>query len=145
MTNSRSNMFEVYKKVIKSGDIEKNPYEIVKLILNELSRSMLNLSNDIERKKKAIEKKNSENVLEIQKSISKHVTRTLTTIYSLQTTLDFEKGGNLANSLFQLYEYCRIQIIKGFTKSLNQGILKAKEALDKIISAWDNMSFQENK
>lgn len=145
MTNSRSNMFEVYKKVIKSGDIEKNPYEIVKLILNELSRSMLNLSNDIERKKKAIEKKNSENVLEIQKSISKHVTRTLTTIYSLQTTLDFEKGGNLANSLFQLYEYCRLQIIKGFTKSLNQGILKAKEALDKIISAWDNMSFQENK
>lgn len=145
MTNSRSNMFEVYKKVIKSGDIEKNPYEIVKLILNELSRSMLNLSNNIERKKKAIEKKNSESVLEIQKSISKHVTRTLTTIYSLQTTLDFEKGGNLANSLFQLYEYCRLQIIKGFTKSLNQGILKAKEALDKIISAWDNMSFQENK
>jgi len=145
MTNSRSNMFEVYKKVKKSGDIEKNPYEIVKLILNELSRSMLNLSNDIERKKNAIEKKNSENVLEIQKSISKHVTRTLTTIYSLQTTLDFEKGGNLANSLFQLYEYCRLQIIKGFTKSLNQGILKAKEALDKIISAWDNMSFQENK
>jgi len=145
MTNSRSNMFEVYKKVIKYGDIEKNPYEIVKLILNELSRSMLNLSNDIERKKNAIEKKNSESVLEIQKSISKHVTRTLTTIYSLQTTLDFEKGGNLANSLFQLYEYCRIQIIKGFTKSLNQGILKAKEALDKIISAWDNMSFQENK
>ena len=125
MTNSRSNMFEVYKKVKKSGDIEKNPYEIVKLILNELSRSMLNLSNDIERKKNAIEKKNSENVLEIQKSISKHVTRTLTTIYSLQTTLDFEKGGNLANSLFQLYEYCRLQIIKGFTKSLNQGILKA--------------------
>jgi flagellar protein FliS len=145
MTNSRSNMFEVYKKVKKSGDIEKNPYEIVKLILNELSRSMLNLSNDIERKKNAIEKKNSESVLEIQKSISKHVTRTLTTIYSLQTTLDFEKGGNLANSLFQLYEYCRLQIIKGFTKSLNQGILKAKEALDKIISAWDNMSFQENK
>ena len=106
---------------------------------------MLNLSNDIERKKNAIEKKNSESVLEIQKSISKHVTRTLTTIYSLQTTLDFEKGGNLANSLFQLYEYCRLQIIKGFTKSLNQGILKAKEALDKIISAWDNMSFQENK
>lgn len=145
MTDSRSNMFEVYKKVKKSGDIEKNPYEIVKLILNELSRSMLNLSNNIERKKKAIEKKNSESVLEIQKSISKHVTRTLTTIYSLQTTLDFEKGGNLANSLFQLYEYCRLQIIKGFTKSLNQGILKAKEALDKIISAWDNMSFQENK
>ena len=145
MTDSRSNMFEVYKKVKKSGDIEKNPYEIVKLILNELSRSMLNLSNDIERKKNAIEKKNLESVLEIQKSISKHVTRTLTTIYSLQTTLDFEKGGNLANSLFQLYEYCRLQIIKGFTKSLNQGILKAKEALDKIISAWDNMSFQENK
>ena len=119
MTNSRSNMFEVYKKVKKSGDIEKNPYEIVKLILNELSRSMLNLSNDIERKKNAIEKKNSESVLEIQKSISKHVTRTLTTIYSLQTTLDFEKGGNLANSLFQLYEYCRLQIIKGFTKSVS--------------------------
>ena len=78
-------------------------------------------------------------MLPLQKSISKNVTRSLTTIYSLQTSLDFDKGGKIATGLFQLYEYCRIQIISGFTKSINDGISKAKQALDQIVSAWNNM------
>ena len=77
--------------------------------------------------------------LEILKSISKNVSRSLTTIYSLQTSLDFDKGGKIATGLFQIYEYCRLQIIKGFSKSVNSGILKAKNALDQILAAWSSM------
>ena len=43
-----------------------------------------------------------------QNSISKYLVRCLTTIYSLQTSLDFEKGGTIATNLFQLYEFCRV-------------------------------------
>ena len=139
MTSS-NNIINVYKKVIKSGDLQKSPYEVVKLILNELSRTMQVLSDDIEKKKKFISNQNSKDLIIVQKSISKNVTRSLTTIYSLQTSLDFDKDGNIASNLFQLYEYCRLQIISGFTKSINNGIIKAKNALDQILIAWNNMN-----
>jgi len=136
---TNTGVLDVYKKVVKSGDLQKNPHEIVKLILQELSRTMLILSEDIEKKKQLNLKNQSSDLLPLQKSISKNVTRSLTTIYSLQTSLDFDKGGKIATGLFQLYEYCRIQIISGFTKSINDGIIKAKKALDQILSAWNNM------
>ena len=134
-----SSVLDVYKKVVKSGDLQKNPYEVVKLILQELSRTMQILSEDIEKKKQLEIKQQGSDLLLLQKSISKNVTRSLTTIYSLQTSLDFEKGGKIATGLFQLYEYCRVQIISGFTKTINDGIIKAKKALDQILSAWNNM------
>ena len=136
---TNSSVLDVYKKVVKSGDLQKNPHEVVKLILQELSRTMQILSEDIEKKKQLDLKKQTSDLLLLQKSISKNVTRSLTTIYSLQTSLDFDKGGKIATGLFQIYEYCRIQIISGFTKSINDGIVKAKQALDQILSAWNNM------
>ena len=48
---TNSSVLDVYKKVVKSGDLQKNPYEVVKLILQELSRTMQILSEDIEKKK----------------------------------------------------------------------------------------------
>ena len=89
---------------------------------------------------KFVSKENSLDLITLQKTIAKNVSRSLTTIYSLQTSLDFEKGGKIATGLFQLYEYCRLQIISGFTNSINNGIIKAMNALDQIISAWNNMS-----
>ena len=100
------------------------------------------LSEDIEKKKQLEIKQQSGDLLSLQKSISKNVTRSLTTIYSLQTSLDFDKGGKIATGLFQLYEYCRVQIISGFTKSINDCIIKAKKALDQILSAWNNMQIK---
>ena len=137
-----SSVLDVYKKVVKSGDLQKNPYEVVKLILQELSRTMQILSEDIEKKKQLEIKQQGSDLLLLQKSISKNVTRSLTTIYSLQTSLDFDKGGKIATGLFQLYEYCRVQIISGFTKSINDGIIKEKKALDQILSAWNNMQIK---
>jgi flagellar secretion chaperone FliS len=139
---TNTNVLDVYKKVVNSGDLQKNPYEVVKLILQELSRTMQILSEDIEKKKQLDIKQHSSDLLLLQKSISKNVTRSLTTIYSLQTSLDFDKGGKIATGLFQLYEYCRVQIISGFTKSINDGIIKAKKALDQILSAWNNMQIK---
>jgi len=137
--NSNSNILNIYKKVIKSGDLQKNPHEIVKLVLTELSRTMKMISDDIEKKKVFVLKEGSSDLINIQKSISKNVSRSLTTIYSLQTSLDFDKGGKIATGLFQIYEYCRLQIIQGFSKSINSGIIKAKNALDQILSAWSIM------
>ena len=63
----------------------------------------------------------------------------LTTIYSLQTSLDFENGGKIATNLFQLYEFCRLQVIDAFRNNKNDGLKKSYDALSQIVLAWDTM------
>ena len=45
----------------------------------------------------------------------------------------------IATNLFQLYEFCRLQIINSFTKNENKGLKKASESLQEIIYAWSQM------
>ena len=68
---------------------------------------------------------------------NKHFTKSLTAIYSLQTSLNFDEGEKIATQLFQLYEYCRKQLIKGFTNKVVIGIRKAAEAIKSILEAWE--------
>ncbi len=63
---------------------------------------------------------------------AKYFSRSLVIIYTLQTTLDFEKGENLATKLFQLYEFCRQQLIKCFKEQVVEGVKKAMNALEEI-------------
>ena len=136
MTTSRTNIFEVYKKIEKANDLEKSPYEVVGMVLNELSRTMHLLILEVDKKKAVLVSKRNKEINHIQNAISKYVTRSLTTIYSLQTSLDFDKGGPIATNLFHLYEFCRLQIIYAFSKNKNDGLKKAFDALNEIISAW---------
>ena len=55
---------------------------------------------------------------------TKYFSRSLVIIYTLQTTLDFEKGQKLATKLFQIYEYCRQQLIKCFREQVVEGTRK---------------------
>ena len=84
-----------------------------------------------------------ENVKLTQKAISKYFVKCLTTIYSLQTSLDFEKGGKIAINLFQLYEFCRVQVIDSFSSNNNNGLKKSYDALTQIIQAWETMEVQK--
>ena len=136
MVNSRSSIFEVYKKIEKANDLEKSPYEVVGMVLKELNRTMHLLILEVDKKKAVLISKRNKDMTDVQKSITKYVSRSLTSIYSLQTSLDFDRGGNIATNLFHLYEFCRLQIIDAFTKNKNDGLKKAFDALNEIISAW---------
>ena len=76
---------------------------------------------------------------------SKHFARALTIIYALQSSLDFEKGESIANSLFQLYEYARQKMIADLTKGAAEGTPKAIEALKEIRDAWETIGPQVKK
>ena len=134
-----SNALNIYKKVEKAGDSIKSPYEIIKIILNELQRNIHLMILEIDKKKAFTISRKFNDVKNCQKSISKYVVRCLTTIYSLQTSLDFEKGGKIAINLFQLYEFCRLQIIDAFRHNKNDGLKKSYDALSQIVLAWDTM------
>ena len=138
-----SNVLNVYKKVEKSGNLVKSPYEIVKVILNELQRNIHLMILEIDKKKAFIISRKFNEVKNCQKSISKYLVRCITTIYSLQTSLDFEKGGTIATNLFQLYEFCRTQVIDSFSRSNNEGLKKSYDALSQIITAWETMEIEK--
>ena len=108
-----------YQKTDISSSQNNDPVEIVKTMVNELRKSMKIVTLHTNDKNNRI-------------SRNKHFSKALVIIYTLQTSLDFEKGGEIATQLFQVYEYCRQQLIKGFHSQVVDGINKAINALKEI-------------
>ena len=120
---------ETYRKTEKqSVNKHSSDYEIVAKIFDELIRSMNIYSTEIV-------KENSN-----QKLKSENFARTLTIIYTLQSSLDFEKGGEIANNLFQLYEYARVKVIGDMRNQSNEGTKSAIGHLDEIRGAWHTLA-----
>ena len=66
---------------------------------------------------------------------SSYFSRALTIIYSLQSSIDFEKDLSVAKSLFQIYEFTRVALIEEF-KSCKVG--RSQDALTALIEIRDS-------
>lgn len=140
MTNSL--YIDAYKKTQQSSNSVTSSHEIVRTLMKELLNSMHKIVLDIqdERKRKqdqfsvdkAFEEKNA-------KHKSKNLSKSLSIIYGLQTSLDFDKAIDISNNLFQLYEYCRHEIIKGFSQKIEDGIIKAIDVINQIMEGWEEI------
>ena len=140
MTNSL--YIDAYKKTKQSSNSVTSSHEIVRTLMKELLNSMQKIVLDIqdERKRKqdkfsvdkAFEEKNA-------KHKSKNLSKSLSIIYGLQTSLDFDKAIDISNNLFQLYEYCRHEIIKGFSQKIEDGIIKAIDVINQIMEGWEEI------
>ena len=64
------------------------------------------------------------------------MSRSLTIIYALQSSLDFEQGGEIAENLFRLYEYAREQILIDHKSGEAVGVKVAISSLEEIREAW---------
>ena len=136
--NKKLNL-NIYKKSQNISNLDKTPHEVVKFLMESLLTAMkniktCNIKNYSKHQRNDDQFKVSKN--EFAKFQSKNISKALTIIYSLQTSLDFEKTGDLANKLFQIYEYCRIQIINCLNKNNEIGLSKAINALEEIFSGW---------
>ena len=60
----------------------------------------------------------------------------LTAIYILQSSLDFEKGRTIADSLFKLYEYVKYQVLAKSKKSETADIGSAVMIVEEISETW---------
>ena len=110
-----------YSTTEKSAIKVQDPIAIVKTMVKELQNSMT----------KVVDSTGKENERIVR---TKYFSRSLVIIYTLQTTLDFEKGEKLAAKLFQIYEFCRQQLIKCFKEQVVEGTQKAINALEDIFS-----------
>ena len=144
MTNSQ--YINAYKKTLQSSSSVTSSHEIVRTLMKELVNSMQKIVLDIQD-----EVKRKQNQISIDKNLeektarhkSKNLTKSLSIIYGLQTCLDFDKASEIAINLFQLYEFVRQQVIKGFTKKDAGVVIQASEIVCEILSGWRSMSTQE--
>ena len=123
---------EAYKQAENIGLSEvTNPHEIIQTLFKELIKSMSLFERSL----------SDNNMLE---SRSSSFAKSLTIIYSLQTSLDFEKGGDLAKNLFKVYEYCRVQIIEFALKGSVEKLDTAIEFVQTILDGWDGIRSQSS-
>ena len=127
-----SNITQAYQNAERQALEETNdPHLIIMTMLDALVKSMQIFVDNIDLNKGGnVEMK------------SKHFSRSLSIIYALQSSLDFEKGGDIANNLFQLYEFGRVKLIEDLGKGVANGSPQAIEVIANIRDAWEEMGKQ---
>ena len=141
-----SQYIDAYKKTQQSSNSVTSSHEIVRMLMKELINSMQKVVLDIQDDRKRKQDHFSVDKDYTEKNIhqkSKNLTKSLSIIYGLQTSLDFDKALDIANNLFQLYEYCRQEIIKGFSQKIEDGIIKAIEVIKQIMEGWEEIPSSE--
>ena len=78
---------------------------------------------------------NSDNFRRKSNSFSK----ALTILYTLQSSIDFEKDLKIAKYLFQIYEFTRLALINEFKTCKVEKSLLATSALREIRDTWKNL------
>jgi len=128
MSNNYKKIADVYKSTERNALVEsEDPHKLVLVMFDALIKSIEIYVENIDVKKADLELR------------SKHFSRALTIIYSLQSSLDFEKGGEIADNLFQTYEFAR-QMVIGSIKTMDEvGPKRAISLLSEIREAWAQM------
>jgi len=101
-----------------------NPHKIIEEVLSDLKKNMETLAYSID----------NEPVISSIKSQS--FSKSLTAIYILQSSLNFEEGKEIAENLYRIYEFSKESIMKGFTKRDSKLIYDAIPPIDEILDGW---------
>ena len=103
-------------------------HDFIKIVLEELSKNLKSLKYAIENEGK------------LSKTKSKSFARIITSLTILITSLDFERGEPIASNLFNLYDFCRKQIIDSYKNLSTKGIDDSIDIIDDILSAWKEIA-----
>ena len=122
--NYSHSMRQYVEADIQAKVTNTSPHKIIQQILIELKRHMETLAYSID---------NEPTVSSIK---SNAFSKSLTAIYILQSSLDFENGGEIAENLFNLYAFCKNGIMKGFTTKNSKLIYDAIPPIEEILDGW---------
>lgn len=119
---------EAYSKVKKeTSSSERHNHVNVGIALRKLNSSMKNM----------IQNEKGEN----DESFKKSYRSALHAIYVLQKSLDFDKGGELAQNLFRLYEFCKVSVqdavMAGDVEKSN--LVPSCTYIEEIIESWEKI------
>jgi len=71
---------------------------------------------------------------------SEHLTKALTIVHVLTTSLDFERGGDVAQSLEHLYVWARRKLIEASFQNSIPAINDVHSSMSEIAAAWHSIS-----
>jgi flagellar protein FliS len=118
-------MMHAYANSEREAAVESdNPHALIAVMFDELLRSMNSFFANLEKNDADLELR------------GKSMSRSLTIIYALQSSLNFEAGGEIAENLFRLYEYARQQLLASAKSEEPEGISSAIDSLAEIRDAW---------
>ena len=126
-------ILNAYKNANREAVAESDdPQALITILLDELLRAMRSYVSLVEMKASDEARKTD------------HFTRSLTMLYGLQSCLNFEEGGEIADNLFRLYEYARVQLLNTSQTGETNDTHVAINAVSEIREAWSIMG-PENK
>lgn len=125
--NFNASMKQYINDDIAAKTTSLSPHKIIEEVLKDLKKNMETLAYSIDH----------EPVISSIKSNS--FSKSLTAIYILQSSLNFEEGEEIAENLFNIYEYCKDGIMKGFTKKDSKFVYDAIPPIDEILSGWQQI------
>ena len=129
-----------YEKTKFSTLSNTSSHEIVRELMFQLSNYLQKIAFDINDYSTSPAKFQNTSKKEKALKKSRNMSKCLSIIYGLQTALDFDKAPEIAENLFQLYEFVRQRVIKGFSDKDAAGISQASEIILEILSGWNDIS-----
>ena len=122
--NYNASMRQYINDEITAKTSSLDPHKIIEEVLKDLKKNMETLAYSID----------NEPVVSSIKSNS--FSKSLTAIYILQSSLNFEDGKEIAENLYNIYEFCKDGIMKGFTKRDSKLVYEAIPPIDEILDGW---------
>ena len=121
-------ILDAYKNANREAVVESDdPQALIMLLLDELLRAMRGYVSVV----------SSNDSQEMWKN--DQFTRSLTMLYGLQSCLNFDEGGEIAENLFRLYEYARVQLLHTSRTGETNGTQVAISSISEIREAWSIM------
>ena len=116
-------ILDAYKNANREAVVESDdPQALIMLLLDELLRAMRGYVNGVSHHDSQEMRKNDQ------------FTRSLTMLYGLQSCLNFDEGGEIAENLFRLYEYARVQLLHTSQTGETDGTQVAISSISESIS-----------
>ena len=121
-------ILDAYKNANREAVVESDdPQALIMLLLDELLRAMRSYVNVVTNNDSKETRKCDQ------------FTRSLTMLYGLQSCLNFDEGGEIAENLFRLYEYARVQLLHASQTGEIDGTQVAISSISEIREAWSIM------
>ena len=122
-----SNALKAYEQVEQDFMVESaNRHRLVEILFTELlasiDRALMGISVDD------------------QMARSAGVSKALTIVYSLHTSLDFERGGDVAKSLADLYDWARLQLLATNNDRATERLTAVRTSISEIAEAWSSIA-----
>ena len=122
--NYNASMKQYINNDIAAKTSNLNPHKIIEEVLKDLKKNMETLAYSID----------NEPIISSIKSQS--FSKSLTAIYILQSSLNFEEGNEIAENLYKIYEFCKDGVMKGFTKRDSKLVYEAIPPIGEILDGW---------